>query len=250
MTLRLITIPISHYCEKARWALDRSGLPYVEERHLQVFHYAAVKRAGGGISVPCLAGGDAGTLSDSTDIMKWASARGPADRSLYPEEPSQRAEVERLEDELDEGFGPATRRLVYWYMLPRKDLALAYNPTGVPGWQRRLFPFIYPAAKLFLRRRLKITDAAVQKDEADIRRVFDDIARRLGGRRYLVGDRLSAADVTFASLAAPVLLPDEYGVPLPRPGEVPAALHTLCVALRQHQAGQFALRLFREERQG
>ena len=24
----LITIPISHYCEKARWALDRAALPY------------------------------------------------------------------------------------------------------------------------------------------------------------------------------------------------------------------------------
>jgi len=24
--LRLVTIPISHYCEKARWALERAGL--------------------------------------------------------------------------------------------------------------------------------------------------------------------------------------------------------------------------------
>ena len=44
----LITIPISHFCEKARWALDRSGLSYVERPHLQVFHWAAVRRAGGG----------------------------------------------------------------------------------------------------------------------------------------------------------------------------------------------------------
>ena len=33
---RLITIPISHYCEKARWALEWSQIPYVEEKHLQV----------------------------------------------------------------------------------------------------------------------------------------------------------------------------------------------------------------------
>ena len=30
----LITIPISHFCEKARWALERAGLPYREERHV------------------------------------------------------------------------------------------------------------------------------------------------------------------------------------------------------------------------
>ena len=36
----LITIPISHYCEKARWALDRARQPYVEVRHLPLFHWA------------------------------------------------------------------------------------------------------------------------------------------------------------------------------------------------------------------
>ena len=28
--LRLITIPVSHYCEKVRWALKKLKLPYVE----------------------------------------------------------------------------------------------------------------------------------------------------------------------------------------------------------------------------
>ena len=32
---RLLTIPISHFCEKARWALERAGLAYREERHVQ-----------------------------------------------------------------------------------------------------------------------------------------------------------------------------------------------------------------------
>jgi glutathione S-transferase len=27
---RLVTIPISHYCEKARWVLDRAGVPYMK----------------------------------------------------------------------------------------------------------------------------------------------------------------------------------------------------------------------------
>ena len=36
--MRLITIPMSHYCEKARWGLAHAGVEYVEEAHLQVFH--------------------------------------------------------------------------------------------------------------------------------------------------------------------------------------------------------------------
>lgn len=34
-------------------------------------------------------------------------------------------------------------------------------------------------------------------------------------------ERFSAADLTFASLAASLLMPPEYGVPLPQPDELP-----------------------------
>ena len=54
----LITIPISHYCEKARWGLDRAGVGYREQAHLQLIHWLAVRRAGGGTTVPVLVCGD------------------------------------------------------------------------------------------------------------------------------------------------------------------------------------------------
>ena len=47
MPARLVTIPISHYCERARWALDRAGIVYREERHVQIVHRVASRRAGG-----------------------------------------------------------------------------------------------------------------------------------------------------------------------------------------------------------
>src|ERR687889_671115 len=53
----LVTIPISHFCEKARWALDRAGVDYTEKRHIQLMHWAAVKRAGGGMTAPVSARG-------------------------------------------------------------------------------------------------------------------------------------------------------------------------------------------------
>ena len=34
----LLTFPSSHYCEKARWALDYAGANYVEEPHFPAFH--------------------------------------------------------------------------------------------------------------------------------------------------------------------------------------------------------------------
>ena len=52
----LITIPLSHYCEKARWALDRVALPYREEPHAPLFHRLATKRNERG-TVPVLVHG-------------------------------------------------------------------------------------------------------------------------------------------------------------------------------------------------
>jgi glutathione S-transferase len=82
-----------------------------------------------------------------------------------------------------------------------------------------------------------------------VREVFDSVGERLSdGRRFLVGDRFSAADLTFAALSAPMIVPPEYGVPLPQPDELPAAMAGVVRELRSHPAGQFALDMYRRER--
>src|SRR6187455_2623113 len=92
----LITIPISHYCEKARWALDRTGVRYREQAHLQLIHWFAARRAGGGRTVPVLVCGDR-VLADSADIVDEADANAPEGQGLYPEDPGAAAEVRGLE---------------------------------------------------------------------------------------------------------------------------------------------------------
>jgi glutathione S-transferase len=79
--LRLVTIPISHYCEKARWALERAGLPYREERHVQGIHRFASRRAGGGGTTPVLVTPE-GSLGESEEILLWVDERTPPDRRL------------------------------------------------------------------------------------------------------------------------------------------------------------------------
>ncbi|MEO6575733.1 MAG: glutathione S-transferase N-terminal domain-containing protein, partial [Polyangiaceae bacterium] len=44
---RLVTIPFSHYCEKARWAADHLRAPYVEEAYIPGGHLRAVSKEGG-----------------------------------------------------------------------------------------------------------------------------------------------------------------------------------------------------------
>jgi glutathione S-transferase len=242
---RLITIPISHYCEKARWALDRSKIPYREIRHLQLFHYLPAWLAGKGHTVPVLALGDGRAISDSTGILRWVDDQAPG--SLYPRAELDRAEVLRLEDRFDEELGPATRRFVYFHILDRKEI-LHYNGAGTPRFEQAALAIAFPLAARYIRRRLNVERDVILRDLDGIRRVFDEIGGRVEGRRYLVGDRFTAADLTFASMASPMLVPAEYGSPLPRLDELPPALREVVEELRVHPAGVYALRLFREER--
>ncbi len=121
--LRLITIPISHYCEKARWALDRAGIAYREERHVQLLHRVAARRAGGGSTVPVLVTGS-GVLEESNDILTWVDERTPAERRLFPTESGSaaRGEVDALCRRFDDQLGPTGRRLIYVHVLKQRKL--------------------------------------------------------------------------------------------------------------------------------
>jgi glutathione S-transferase len=244
----LITIPISHYCEKARWALDRAGVRYREQAHLQLIHWLAVRRAGGGTTVPVLVCGDR-VLADSADIVDEADANAPPGQRLYPDDPSAAAEVRALQRDFDTRLGPHGRRWMYFEMRGRRDLAIAYASTGVPTWERRALALAYPAIVRGIDRFLDITAATAAQSKAEVRKVFDTVAKRLSDERpYLCGDRFTAADLTFAALAASVLMPPEYGVPLPQPEELPVAMAAVVREFREHPAGAHALAMFREER--
>jgi glutathione S-transferase len=244
----LITIPISHYCEKARWALDRAGVRYRERPHLQLIHWLAVRRAGGGPTAPVLVCGDR-VLADSADIVDEADALAPADRRLYPDDSEAAAEVRALERDFDTNLGPHGRRWMYYGLRKRRDLAIAYGCTGVPNWQRRALPLAYPAFIRVINRYLDITPITAAESEVQVRATFDRVAERLGdGRPYLCGERFTAADLTFAALSAAVLMPREYGVPLPQPLELPAPMAAVVRELRAHPAGAHALAMFRDQR--
>ncbi|MFN0252950.1 MAG: glutathione S-transferase family protein [Kofleriaceae bacterium] len=240
--VKLITIPFSHYCEKARWALDACRVAYDEDGHLPLFHYVAVR---GKKSVPILVAGRA-RLTDSTDIVAWADAKKPG--TLLPADARTRDEALALEDDFDCTLGPATRRWAYFQLLPRKDLDDVLV-RGVPRWQVIALGVTRPIAVNMLRRGLKIDEAGAERSRQKIEDTFDAVDQRLSdGRPYLAGDRFSVADLAFAALASPILFPRQHPIGLPPVDTLAPLARSQVEAWRDRPAGRHGLAMYERHR--
>lgn len=245
--LRLITIPISHYVEKVKWALDRARLAYQEESYIPGLHALATLWLSQGRhrSTPLLLDGDR-VVPDSTAILHYLAQR--YDQAwLYAT-----GNALELEERFDTALGPHTRRFLYHRLFDSAiSLPQLFEQPLVPQWQALLLAVIAPVVQASMVRELQITHSEADRSREIFEGEFDFVAGILSdGRQYLCGDAISAADITFAALAAPVLLPVEYGAKLPDTGSIPRAreLHRCVERYRSTPAGKFALRLYREQR--
>ena len=246
---RLITFAVSHYCEKARWALERLNIPFIEEPHVPGFHWLFTL-PNGGKSVPLLLT-EAGTFTDSTDILHYLDTIAPTSHRLYPADIELRREVETLEDLFDTVLGVSVRCWAYFYLLNSYKLMQKLWCEGVPRLESILFPIVFPPVRSFVRKDMyNITAQSAASSLNEIRRLFEKVNKllELDGRSYLVGNCFSAADLTFACLVAPILLPPEYGGKTLDLHEFPDEMAVVHQELRETLAGAFVLRLFREKR--
>ncbi len=246
--LRFVTLPISHYCEKVRWAMERQGVPFVEDGHGPILHAFQTMPLTGGQSrtVPILVDDNVSPrkiLSDSTDCLRYLADHYGA-TWLYA--PSDAAEIE---DELDRKLGPATRRFAYYYLLP-EPATISVLTQHVPAWEATVAKAMFPLIRRAMAKAMRISPEGAERSLSELRQLMSKYSERLSdGRRYLCGDTLSAADITLATLAAPVIFPPGYAkITMPDLSVVPGPLREEIIRQRQSLAGQFVLRLYTEDR--
>lgn len=243
--MKLITISISHYVEKVKWALKRSGLEYEEESHIPGLHVPVTlwHTRGAHRATPVLI--DHGeVIADSTAILRHLATRH-GQNWLYPS-----ADVLELEERFDRNIGPHTRRFIYQQLFENKlSVAEIFNQEVAAPWQKAILPFVAPVIKEIMIRDMAINPRSAETSRRVFEAEFEFVAERLSdGRKYLSGNLLTAADITFAALAAPVLLPAGYGARLPKLEEADDKTRKIIEGYRATPAGQFVLRLYEQER--
>jgi glutathione S-transferase len=205
----LITIGPSHYCDKARWALDYFNIKYKEDPHPPLFHLGTTLKYKTR-TVPLLITDD-GIFKDSTDILQYLDKKAPDKVKLYPQDINLRKEVEELEELFDTKLGPHSRRWAYFYLFQTTELIFKIFNTDIHPMEESLFETFYPVIKPIMKKAMKISPQSTERSHNKIVEVFKIVEGKMSdGRKYLTGDTLTAADITFATLAAPVVYPRGY----------------------------------------
>lgn len=227
MALVLYQFPISHFCEKVRWALDYKGLEYRTKNLLPGLHVKTIKKLAKDSSVPVIEH-DGRIVQGAGKIISYLDEQFP-DKKLTPVNPGERQAAQEWERYLDVEVGIHLRRYMYQVLLQHPSLVTGFFATGGPFWAKPFLRLVFPQLSKRMRHLMDINKASAAQSkkrmEAALKRIDDTLSKQ----RYLVGDRFSRADLTAGALLAPLFMPPQYGLRWPE--QLPEPLRSEVAAL-------------------
>jgi glutathione S-transferase len=193
---RLISLQISPWSEKARWALDHHRVPYSVELYTPMLSEPLLRlrtgRLTGPIAVPVLFDGDS-PIFDSFAIARHAERNGSG-APLFPAE--HLAEITRWNDRTNEAL--AAGRIIF---IPRMAASRGAQEEALPSFiPPALRPALAGSSQLIVRFMASKYGVAsgLEGAEARFTAVLDELRATLAGRAYLLDGELTYADIAAA----------------------------------------------------
>jgi glutathione S-transferase len=237
-------IPLSHYSEKVRWALDYKGIAH-RRRVLGPDYLVQVWRATGQGKLPVL-WLDGQGIADSTRIIAALEEHYP-EPPLYPRDSATRQRALTLEDDLDETLGPALRAAIITPLFRHDpDIALRVLTTGMGGKAYRALRPLLRIFPTFYRFRHRISENNLERDQMIVAAALDRVEHERQNRAYLFGEAFTVADLTAAALLGVLLQPPELQYPLRV--ALPLYLKDYRTTVLRHPAVQWAAGIYRLHR--
>ena len=203
-------IDVSHYSEKARWALEYKSVEHERRApppglHIPVAFWLTRGRA---ITLPIL-GLDGARIADSTAIIAALEQRFPQ-APLYPPEPELRDRALEIEEWFDQELGPYMRRLAFHELRRDRERLAEVGAQAAPALTARLGRAAVPYSRAFTALRYRADSVqAAEHARQKILAALERLEVELGDEDYLVGGRFTVADLTAAALFYPLVLPPE-----------------------------------------
>jgi glutathione S-transferase len=240
-------IDVSHYSEKARWALAWKGVEHRRRSPVPGAHMpiALWLTRGAQYTFPVLSI-DGRRVGDSTAIIAALEERYP-EPPLYPADIAQRRRALELEEFFDEELGPYVRQLA-WYEFgnDRERFAELMEQTA-PKPLARFGRATAAYARAYTAIRFRAGNAEeAERGRAKILAALERLEAELGDGEYLVGSRFSVADLTAASLFYPLALPEE--APLRADSPSARGLEAFREPLEERRGIKWVTEMFRRHR--
>jgi glutathione S-transferase len=241
-------IEISHFNEKARWALDFKGVEHRRRAPTPGAHMVVALwlTRGRHKTFPVLEL-DGEVIADSTEIIAALERRFP-DPPLYPESPAEGRRALELEEFFDQELGPHMRLFAFHEATKDPATVERFTVDLLPDGLADVGPIRAGATSFFsaftaLRYGVK-SDRRAELAKAKVLAALDRLESELGGGDYLVGDSFTVADLTAASLFYPLVEPPQ-GPSLP---PAPEALERFRAPLADRPGYQWVAEMFRRHR--
>ena len=201
---------ISHYCEKARWALDHLDVVYDLNVIAPVAHSRKAKRLGlSAAALPILETAD-GAVQGSARIIDWADGAAAGDKAKLT--PADDQLCRAIESRLDDALGIHVRRYYYSeavieYPQSVKQIFIEH----LPPMQKRLVSFGWGKICKFMIASMDLGKSQGLESKNIVEAELDWLDSLLSdGRNFLIDNQFSRTDITAASLLAPLVTPPEH----------------------------------------
>jgi len=212
--IKLYQFPISHYCEKVRWALDYKNIEYQKIDLVPGLHLKATKKLGVKSSVPILQDDDF-IVSGSIKIIDYLERKFPQNQ-LTPTEERLKSDVLEWEMFLDNSVGVNCRLTAYHILLNHPSIVKGFFTHKGPWYGRLFLTFAFPKLATKMRYLMKINEDTFNQSKQELHLAADRLLAHYQQNEFLIGDRFTRVDLTAAALFAPIMMPDGYGLNWPK----------------------------------
>ena len=239
----LYQFPVSHYCEKARWLLDFKDLEYSVKNLLPVTHRFFTGLKAQSSTVPLVQDGKE-WIGDSTELAFYLDAKYTL-RPLLPSDPVLRSKAIVIEEKAD-ALGVHVRRFAYSQLLSGDEaIKLLLGNNAAAKVFKKPLAFVIRQA---ITRSYNISPKTGASSLLKMQQAMDEFEAVLLHNKtgYLVGDCLTLADITVASMFVPLMaINDTPWHSLKPSNEILQQVHE---GLYARPLGQWIQRVYQEER--
>ena len=209
----LYQFPISHYCEKARWALDYKQLKYKVKNLLPGLHLSKARKLAPDTSVPILAHDDK-IIQGSDRIISYLDDSFP-ERKLTPVKGQLRDKSLEWEQYVDREIGIPVRRCCYHILLDHPEIVIPFFTHNGPWYGKLYLWWVFPKLEKTMRKYMNINEDSARQSKQQLGVAIDKLHDRLLNNAFLVGDQFTRADLSAAAMLAPLCRPEKYGLNWP-----------------------------------